>query len=135
VCPVEPFWLCIYRNIRIYQIFLASSFSIIKQLMRALVVNIIINTITTWATTIEIITLHWTNCIIRNNKCIFTKLNAVFIHPQNGCMKKQKYYNRKFPTNTRSIQQYTIFSISPVIDFTDGLGEQYYRSPKRLRYR
>jgi hypothetical protein len=25
------------------------------------------------------ITLHWINSIIRNNKCIFTKLNAVFI--------------------------------------------------------
>ena len=25
------------------------------------------------------ITLHWINGIIRNNKCIFTKLNAVFI--------------------------------------------------------
>jgi hypothetical protein len=42
VCPVEPFWLFIYRNLRIYQIFFASSFSIIKQLMPALAVNIII---------------------------------------------------------------------------------------------
>jgi hypothetical protein len=32
-------------------------------------------TITTWTTKI---TLHWINRIIRNNKCIFTKLNAVF---------------------------------------------------------
>jgi hypothetical protein len=31
-----------YRNVRIYQIFFASSFSIIKQLMPALAVNIII---------------------------------------------------------------------------------------------
>jgi hypothetical protein len=27
----------------------------------------------------EIFTLYWINSIIRNNKCIFTKLNAVFI--------------------------------------------------------
>ena len=33
------------------------------------------------------ITLHWINSIIRNIKCIFTKLNAVFIL-KNGCMKK-----------------------------------------------
>jgi hypothetical protein len=36
-------------------------------------------TIKTWTTKIEIIKLHWINSIIRNNKCIFTKLNAVFI--------------------------------------------------------
>jgi hypothetical protein len=35
-------------------------------------------TITTWLTKTEIFTLHWINIIIRNNKCIFTKLNAVF---------------------------------------------------------
>jgi hypothetical protein len=36
-------------------------------------------TITTRTTKIEVITLHWINSIIRNNKCIFTRLNAVFI--------------------------------------------------------
>jgi hypothetical protein len=35
-----------------------------------------INRITTWPT--KIFTLHWINCIIPNNKCIFTQLNAVF---------------------------------------------------------
>jgi hypothetical protein len=35
-------------------------------------------TITTWLTKTEIFTFHWINIIIRNNKCIFTKLNAVF---------------------------------------------------------
>ena len=35
-------------------------------------------TITTWLTKTEIFTLHWINIIIRNNKYIFTKLNAVF---------------------------------------------------------
>jgi hypothetical protein len=39
---MEPFWLFIYRNVRIYQKQIASSFSIIKQLMPALAVNIII---------------------------------------------------------------------------------------------
>jgi hypothetical protein len=34
-------------------------------------------TITTWLTKTEIFTLHSINIIIRNNKCIFTKLNAV----------------------------------------------------------
>ena len=42
MCPVEPFCLFIYRNVRIYQNLFASSFSIIKQLMPALAVNIII---------------------------------------------------------------------------------------------
>ena len=37
------------------------------------------NTITTWPTKIEILMLHWINSIMQNNKCIFTKLNAVFI--------------------------------------------------------
>jgi hypothetical protein len=37
------------------------------------------------------ITLHWINGIIRNNKCIFTKLNAVFILKTAACTKK--YYN------------------------------------------
>jgi hypothetical protein len=34
------------------------------------------NRITTWPT--KIFTLHWINCIIPNNKCIFTQSNAVF---------------------------------------------------------
>jgi hypothetical protein len=46
MCPVEPFWLFIYRNVSIYQFCFASSFSIIKQLMPALEVNIII--VHTW---------------------------------------------------------------------------------------
>ena len=37
------------------------------------------------------ITLHWINGIIRNNKCIFTKLNAVFILETAAWTKK--YYN------------------------------------------
>ena len=37
------------------------------------------------------ITLHWINGIIRNNKCIFTKLNAVFILKTAEWTKK--YYN------------------------------------------
>jgi hypothetical protein len=37
------------------------------------------------------ITLHWINGIIRNNKCIFTKLNAVFILKTAAWTKK--YYN------------------------------------------
>ena len=32
--------------------------------------------LTKWSTKIELLTLHWINSIIRNNKCIFTKLNA-----------------------------------------------------------
>jgi hypothetical protein len=39
-----------------------------------------LKTIKTWTTKIEIFTLHWINSIIRNNKCILTKLNAVFLH-------------------------------------------------------
>ena len=35
-------------------------------------------TITRWLTKTEIFTLHWINIITRNNKCIFTKLNAIF---------------------------------------------------------
>ena len=34
------------------------------------------NRITTWPT--KIFTLHWINCIIPNNKCIFTQSIAVF---------------------------------------------------------
>jgi hypothetical protein len=41
-------------------------------------------------------TLHWINGIIRNNKCIFTKLNAVF-NNQNGCMNK-KILQRLIPS-------------------------------------
>ena len=37
------------------------------------------------------ITLHWINGIIRNNKCILTKLNAVFILKTAAWTKK--YYN------------------------------------------
>jgi hypothetical protein len=37
------------------------------------------------------ITLHWINGIIRNNKCIFSKLNAVFILKTAAWTKK--YYN------------------------------------------
>jgi hypothetical protein len=37
------------------------------------------------------ITLHWINGIIRNNKCIFTKLNAVFIL-KTAAWTKKKYY-------------------------------------------
>jgi hypothetical protein len=36
-------------------------------------------------------TLHWINGIIRNNKCIFTKLNAVFIL-KTACSKFYKLY-------------------------------------------
>ena len=36
-------------------------------------------TISTWATKKEILTFCGINSIIRNNKCIFIKLNAVFI--------------------------------------------------------
>ena len=40
------------------------------------------------------ITLHWINGIIRNNKCIFTKLNAVFI--LKTATWTNKYYNSQF---------------------------------------
>jgi hypothetical protein len=45
-------------------------------------------TFKTWTTNI---TLHWINGIIRNNKCIFTKLNAVFILKTAAWTKK--YYD------------------------------------------
>jgi hypothetical protein len=44
----------------------------------------------------KLITLHWISGIIRNNKCIFTKLNAVF-NTQNGCMNK-KILQRLIPS-------------------------------------
>jgi hypothetical protein len=50
------------------------------------------------------ITLHWINGIIRNNKCIFTKLNAVFILKTGAWTKK--CYN---VTNTWLIQQTPMF--------------------------
>ena len=53
------------------------------------------------------ITLHWINGIIRNNKCIFTKLNAVFILKTAAWTKK--YYNVNSVTNTWSIQQTPMF--------------------------
>jgi hypothetical protein len=46
------------------------------------------------------ITLYWINGIIRNNKCIFTKLNAVF-NTQNGCM------NKKIKYCTKCLNQYS----------------------------
>jgi hypothetical protein len=53
------------------------------------------------------ITLHWINGIIRNNKCIFTKLNAVFI------LKTAAWTNNittvNSVTNTWSIQQTPMF--------------------------
>ena len=49
--------------------------------------------IKTWTTNI---TLHWINGIIRNNKCMFTKLNAVF-YTHNGCMNK-KILQRLIPS-------------------------------------
>jgi hypothetical protein len=39
-------------------------------------------TITTWLTKTEIFTLHWINIIIRNNKCIFNKLNEYILTMQ-----------------------------------------------------
>jgi hypothetical protein len=50
-------------------------------------------TIKTWTTNIM---LHWINGIIWNNKCISTKLNAVF-NTQNGCMNK-KILQRLIPS-------------------------------------
>jgi hypothetical protein len=50
-------------------------------------------TIKTWTTKHY---LHWINGIIRNNKCIFYKLNAVF-YTQNGCMNK-KILQRLIPS-------------------------------------
>jgi len=56
-------------------------------------------TITTWSTIIGIFTLHWFNSIIRNDKCIFTKLNADL------CPVTVTYITVNSITNTRSIQQ------------------------------
>ena len=60
-------------------------------------------TIKTWTTNI---TLHWINGIIRNNKCIFTKLN---FYTQNGCMNKKSITTINSVTNTWSIQQIPMF--------------------------
>ena len=49
------------------------------------------------------ITLHWINGIIRNNKWIFTKLNAVFI------LKMAAWTKKYSVTNTWSIQQTPMF--------------------------
>ena len=56
------------------------------------------------------IMLHWISGIIRNNKCIFTKLNAVFIL-KNGCMNKKNIttVNSVTNRNTWSIQQTPMF--------------------------
>ena len=54
------------------------------------------------------ITLHWINGIIRNNKCIFNKLNAVF-YTQNGCMNNKNITTVNSVTNTWSIQQTPMF--------------------------
>ena len=49
------------------------------------------------------ITLHWIKSIIRNNKCIFTKLNAVFI--LKTAVWKKNITTDNSVTNTSSIQQ------------------------------
>jgi hypothetical protein len=53
------------------------------------------------------IMLHWINGIIRNNKCIFTKLNAVFILKTAAWQKNITTVNSV--TNTWSIQQTPMF--------------------------
>ena len=53
------------------------------------------------------ITLHWINGIIQNNKCIFTKLNAVFILNTAAWTKHITTVNSV--TNTWSIQQTPVF--------------------------
>jgi hypothetical protein len=40
------------------------------------------------------ITLHWINGMIRNNQCIFTKLNAVFILKTAAWTKQYKFLNQ-----------------------------------------
>jgi hypothetical protein len=53
------------------------------------------------------ITLHWSNGIIRDNKCISTKLNAVFILKT---LHEQKHITTvNSVTNTWSIQQTPVF--------------------------
>ena len=54
------------------------------------------------------ITLHWINSIIRNNKCIFTKLNAVFILKTAIWIQKD-ITTVKSITNTWLIQQTPMF--------------------------
>ena len=54
------------------------------------------------------ITLHWINGIIPNNKCIFTKLNAVFIL-KTAAWTKKNITTVNSVTNTWSIQQTPMF--------------------------
>ena len=61
-------------------------------------------TIKTWTTNI---TLHWINGIIRNYKCIFNKLNAVFILKTAAWTKNITTVNSV--RNTWSIQQTPMF--------------------------
>ena len=55
--------------------------------------------ITVWLTNIKIFTLHWINSIIRNKKCSFTKLNAVFIFKTAAWTKKiiQRFIPSQIP--------------------------------------
>ena len=54
------------------------------------------------------ITLHWINGIIRKNKCIFTKLNAVFIL-KTAAWTKKNITTVNSVTTTWSIQQTPTF--------------------------
>ena len=67
-------------------------------------------TITTWLTKTEIFTLHSIN-IIRNNKCIFTKLNAVKLKTVVTCMNKKDilFFNQKL--------KYTFHKSTPTTQF------------------
>ena len=78
----HTYWLGTYQIIlRIYfvaQIFIGSStmnVSIYLENIRVIYFSLPTTIKHGW----QKITLHWINSIIRNNKCIFTKLNAVFI--------------------------------------------------------
>ena len=53
------------------------------------------------------ITLHWINGIIRNNKCIFTKLNAALYSKR--LYEKKNITTVNSVTNTRWIQQTPMF--------------------------